>query len=249
VAAWGEEIVQSAEKRLSSGFYEKHKRVAILVCGMVRGQFSKALESWQALRDIKATWFLSTYDKSAESLSTKVYRPILEDVIKHFEYHAVLPLEDSFEINKGHANTDRHYELFSYFKKELAEYDRVIIIRPDTYIEIKDNNAFRNEVFLSNVNFSTLVFEDFAQDFMIIVNGEFFKNINLTDELIEQVTLWNPHKAIPHQIALMGEELKQSLSFNASLLRPNCRNTVDLNFHLVGKLMTEWDNLMDPTIS
>lgn len=249
VEAWGEAVVRAAEQRLASGFYSRYRRVAVLVCGMMRGQFKEAYESWEPLRKLGATWFLSTFDKSAESLSTKLYEPDLSKILPLFDNVHVEPLDYNVVVKKGHENCDRHYKSLSHFKNELAQFGRIIVIRPDTHLQVNDFEKFTLDVLGSTSNISTMVFEDFIQDFMLILNGSFFANLHITDAHIKEVHVWNPHKAIPHQIALMGEDIKQSINFCVSLLRPNTRGVANLNHETVGLLLVEWDRLMDPTIS
>lgn len=240
--SWGESIVDSALEKYVDGHFGSTRRTAILVCGMTRGQMPEAVKSWKSLAALKADWFLSTFDKSAESLSTVVYEStsMIEGAYDHV---AILPLEENVEIKKGHANTQRHLLLMKHFASKLAEYDDVLVLRPDCFLSIPDIGRFILDMRQVD-NFSFLYSDGFLQDFAYKVTGEFFRKFDVLETIVERTTLFNPHIAIPQAILQNGGTISQVNSYDCTLLRPNARGENDIKQIVIKG--NQWDKFHTP---
>lgn len=246
VKDWGETEVLKAEEK-SFEHYRVTKPVnstAILVCGMMR-QSDIAMKSWWPLNDLDADWYLSTWDTSTQSDSYVEFKPIINEEFLNkfnkFKIHSYESQRSEFDKSSNMircgVNSSRYLYLLDHFSVDLSKYDNIIIIRPDTYLDVLDIAKFREECSEKNVLISSIVKHNFIQDFMLITTGVFFENLSLALDRAKDNGHFNPHTQWLRYADDLHLNAKQSASFAVILVRPNSRKR---NIHTFTSIFNDW---------
>ena len=220
-------------------------KTAVLVCGMIR-QLDVTVKSWAKLKQIEADWYLSTWDKSCQSYSTELYPTILpKTFLKLFDKINVDEYDDNKKfqsyMSRCGSNSLRYLHLLSVHKNVLAEYDRIIIIRPDTFVYIPHIERFVDECVNDTGVYSNVVKSNFIQDFLLVVSSSFFSSLDDLLTTAHNDRAMNPHIKLPEFLRKFGQKIKQAKTFDATLARPNSRDKLNSNIKSVHDDFLQWN--------
>lgn len=245
VNSWGNREVEKAELKSFEHYKIKKQKVAVLVCGMIR-QIEISVPSWAKLKQIDADWYLSTWDKSCQSFSSEIFTAIIDDkFLSLFNFYNIASYEEDEQFKsymlRGGSNSLRYLYLLNKFRDELSVYDKIIIIRPDTFIHITSLEKFTHDYLANLDGMSNIAYENFMQDFMFIVPKVFFERLDVVNAWASNDSVFNPHTKWPEYFKILGLKIRQSSTFNVTLVRPNSRGKSNLSLTAVHSDWDKWD--------
>lgn len=221
------------------------------MAGMLR-QHTIAERSWEWIRNElpSADWFLSTWDRSAEGHSSVFYdvKHDAEEWGKRIFTH--VNITDYNSINtvstatRNGINSLRYLWLLKHFAAELVNYERIIVLRPDTFTCVYDVTHFKQDCLCTDAVVSHIWRgPEFIQDFMLVVPPKYFKHLDELYGNAVAATEWNPHIGIPLYCAKHAIAIRGTQTYDCTLVRPLSRNVVNPTIKQIDDDRVRWDRL------
>jgi hypothetical protein len=233
----------------------KKKKLAVLTWGMIR-EFEYAHKTWTFLNDIEYDIFFSVWDKSYEingELNNSIIEDVTEEMILQYFPNAITNIESETNVNfqTNMKRVEYHWKkLFNLLEKSEYEYEYVLLLRPDSYIEEHEFSKYINNINDEHLHGLSIIMHHpspsyhFVQDCLFVGKTKPMKDIFLSFNPPDLHTHYINYHLAKHFVHNdMYVQFIPLNILNHLVMRIVHRDFLNLNFEQLEKIGIEWWNL------
>lgn len=231
----------------------KKKKLAVLTWGMLR-EFEYAHKSWTFLNDIEYDIFFSVWDKSYEAnneIKDDIKDVTIETILQYFP-NAITNIEseNNVDFQTNMKRVEYHWKkLFNLLEQSIYEYEYVLLLRPDSYIEEHGFSEYINNINdehlhgLSIIHHTPAPSYHFVQDCLFVGKTKPIKDIFLSLNLPDLHTYYIHYHLAKHFVHNdMYVQLIPPTTLNHLVMRSAHRDFLNANFKKLYEIGINWWN-------